>query len=947
MVVKFVGSSIPAAESEAAVVNYAPPHIKYVEVTAPCNDTADAECLVAPGGPTELQLASQLYPGQETNVRKLIVHGWNFGLPASVLGDQVQRSVSIVPRDAQGNVLNETLGAAHVLRWSNSEPLLGHNTTVVLTPSRYGDLVFRVKSKSFTGGDLVQESNEVPYNDFSPTIGALKTDGTAFPTTGGAVLTLPTQYLAGTKLLSVTVGTANQGRGSNATRPCPLVRPGTTSVVPAGELDQFVLDFIDFFGDADNQGVNPTWEIECLLPEGEGLDVPVVVVRDGLPGAPALIDYAAPSVAEVGVRQPGESSFATNPAQPASQLPAGAFLASTSGTRMRLSGDNFGLCPMVRVGDLVVYQDIHFCGDLAQAGATKSHTLLEFTLPDGEGFRPPFSSTPFEARVITADQTALYIVPVAYKKPTVTSVSPGTGPTRGGTRITVLGTQFGPFEAGKPETMPTVAVGGAPCTNVVQVSHEALSCDTPAGVGTGHAVVVTVAGQSSPSSGSVPRFGYQAPTVGGLGGSASATSRRLAAADATAVDANGRLRGPTRGGFNVTITGTNFGEPGLPGDFCVRVLWSNRVKAGEPASLLGCGSATSFDAGSGEVPSSYVSVRTHDKIVFTFPEGMGAKDIAVVAGDQVEVFVGAFKYHDPVLTSMDPAHGSTDGGNTVTIYGTNLGASGSGVTMSATQAYQVYMRVDFFRGCLSNASTVAGARPLAVTQPYPTRQSVACNTGANAVLVHTHDRIVVRTLGGIGVNREVTVTLVDAAQDGVAGTELVSNAVLFSYDPPVIELPFPNPAMVGDDNIVLSLRGSNYGRSSDADAHGWTADERLVAIEADGEVTNMSLACAVKCEVCVCVDGALTRQNTRNPPPPTTTGVRRCAACAWVRQPAVLQAGAPGGWREACERYCGRAAWLACQGRASGTVCGVQVWLLRPGGREVPGLPTWRQLQRL
>ena len=71
--------------------------------------------------------------------------------------------------------------------------------------------------------------------------------------------------------------------------------------------------------------------------------------------------------------------------------------------------------------------------------------------------------------------------------PTVTSVSPGTGPLSGGTTITVTGTGFA---AGT-----TVSVGGVAATNVVVVSGTTMTAVTPAaGTAGARSVAVTAPG---------------------------------------------------------------------------------------------------------------------------------------------------------------------------------------------------------------------------------------------------------------------------------------------------------------------------------------------------------------------------------------------------------------------------------------------------------------------
>ena len=110
--------------------------------------------------------------------------------------------------------------------------------------------------------------------------------------------------------------------------------------------------------------------------------------------------------------------------------------------------------------------------------------------------------------------------------PTVSSVSPNSGPAAGGTAVTIMGTNFA---AGA-----TVMLGGAAASNVVVVSGTQITATTPTGSAGAVTVTVTVNGQSGSLSNA---FVYiVAPTVGGVS----------------------PITGSTTGGTGVTITGTNF-----------------------------------------------------------------------------------------------------------------------------------------------------------------------------------------------------------------------------------------------------------------------------------------------------------------------------------------------------------------------------------------------------
>lgn len=91
--------------------------------------------------------------------------------------------------------------------------------------------------------------------------------------------------------------------------------------------------------------------------------------------------------------------------------------------------------------------------------------------------------------------------------PTVSAVSPASGPTAGGTQVEVLGSGFGTVLGDQL----FVRFGGVLSTNVSLVSDSQLFAVVPPGVGAG--VGVTVQTRSSQLSPAVPLFSYAAPEV--------------------------------------------------------------------------------------------------------------------------------------------------------------------------------------------------------------------------------------------------------------------------------------------------------------------------------------------------------------------------------------------------------------------------------------------------
>src|SRR6516225_9841249 len=219
--------------------------------------------------------------------------------------------------------------------------------------------------------------------------------------------------------------------------------------------------------------------------------------------------------------------------------------------------------------------------------------------------------------------------------PTVTNVNPNTGPTSGGTSVTITGTNFSDATA--------VRFGSNAAGSFTVDSATQITATSPAGVGTVDVTVTTEGGTSAISSGD--RFTYvSAPTV-------------------TNDNPN---TGPTSGGTSVTITGTNFSDV--------------------TAVRFGSNAAGSF------------TVDSATQITATSPAGVGTVDVTVTTAGGTSVISSGdrFTYGSaPTVTNVNPNTGPTSGGTSVTITGTNCSgatavrfgsnAAGSFTVDSATQ----------------------------------------------------------------------------------------------------------------------------------------------------------------------------------------------------------------------------------------------------------------------
>jgi len=211
--------------------------------------------------------------------------------------------------------------------------------------------------------------------------------------------------------------------------------------------------------------------------------------------------------------------------------------------------------------------------------------------------------------------------------PTVTHVSPNSGPAGGGTAVTLTGVEL--------SGATSVMFGSVSATEFTVNSATSITAVAPAGTGTVKVTVTTAVGTSHATT--ADDFTYlPAPVVKKV----SPTS------------------GAAAGGTTVTITGTSF--------------------TGATAIMFGSVSAIEFTVNSA---TSITAV--------TLPEASGTVDVTVTApgGTSKAVAADRFKFV-PTVTGVSPDTGSTAGGSSVTVTGSGfaLGATATSIKFGATKA---------------------------------------------------------------------------------------------------------------------------------------------------------------------------------------------------------------------------------------------------------------------
>ena len=290
-----------------------------------------------------------------------------------------------------------------------------------------------------------------------------------------------------------------------------------------------------------------------------------------------------------------------------------------------------------------------------------SAAQLRANTPAGSAGAVNVQVTNPDSQSATLDSAFTYTVTA----PTVTSVSPSSGPTAGGTTITINGTNF---VAGA-----TVRVGSVSATGVTFLSATQLRANTPAGSAGAKSVQVT--NPDSLSATLSNAFTYVAPTVTPTVTSVSPTS------------------GPTAGGTTITITGANFVSGAA-----VRV---------------------------GGVSATGVTFLSASQLRATTPAGAaGATSVQVTNPDaQSATLANAFTYVNagPSLSSVAPGSGPAAGGTVLTITGSGF-IGGATVRVGGVAA----TNVTFVSATQVKATTPAGtAGAVSVQVINPDAQSAS------------------------------------------------------------------------------------------------------------------------------------------------------------------------------------------------------------------------------
>ena len=441
----------------------------------------------------------------------------------------------------------------------------------------------------------------------------------------------------------------------------------------------------------------------------------------------------------------------------------------------------------------------------ATSFTVNSATQITATSPAGSAGAVDITvTTPGGTSATGAADQFTYVTPA----PTVTGVAPNSGTTAGGTSVTITGTNFTGATA--------VKFGVTAATSFTVNSATQITATSPAGSAGAVDITVTTPGGTS-ATGAADQFTYvtPAPTVTGVAPNS----------------------GTTAGGTSVTITGTNF--------------------TGATAVKFGVTAATSF------------TVNSATQITATSPAGSaGAVDITVTTpgGTSATGAADQFTYVTPAptVTGVAPNSGTTAGGTSVTITGTNFtGATAVKFGVTAATSFTVNSAtqitatspagsagaVDITVTTPGGTSATGAADQFTYVTPAPTVSGVAPNSGTTAggtSVTITGTNFTGATAVTIGGNAATSVTVVsatiitvitpahaagaaDVAVTTAGGTSSMSNAFTFvTLTQPTITSISPNRGpSTGGTSVTIS--GTNFSGATAVMFGGTAATSYFVA----------------------------------------------------------------------------------------------------------------------
>ena len=333
--------------------------------------------------------------------------------------------------------------------------------------------------------------------------------------------------------------------------------------------------------------------------------------------------------------------------------------------------------------------------------------------------------------------------------PTVTAISPASGPIAGGTAVTITGTDLTDATA--------VTIGGIAATGIAVVNATTITATTAAHAAGAADVVVTTPGGATTGTGlfsyvTAPTITAISPTSGSIAGGTRVTISGSSLAGATTVMIGGVAATSIAVVNATTVTATTAAHAAGAVDIVVTTpggtatdsglftyVTGPTVSASSPASGPIAGGtavtitgtdltgATAVTIG-GAAATGIAVVNATTITATTASHAAGAVDVLVTTPGGIATGTGLFTYVTaPAVTAIGPANGSIAGGTIVTITGTGL-TGATAVTIGGVAATGLAVVNATTVTVTTAAAHAAGAVDVVVTTPAGTGTGVRLYT---------------------------------------------------------------------------------------------------------------------------------------------------------------------------------------------------------------------------
>ena len=396
------------------------------------------------------------------------------------------------------------------------------------------------------------------------------------------------------------------------------------------------------------------------------------------------------------------------------------------GTTVTISGTNFRSGAVVLVG-----------GVPATAVVVGGATTITATAP-------PNAAGPANVTVTNDDgQSGTLAGGFLYQAaPLIADVSPGSGPSAGGTAIIISGTGF--------RTGASVTIGGTPANAVTIVGPTQITATSPAhAVGSVSVVVTNVDGQTHTLAsgfrylGPAPTISSIAPNAGPLAGGTIMTIAGTNFSGSTVVSVGGVAAtgltfvsstqitavtpGHGAGSYDVQVTNTNDGQYVIktygftyyPAPTIGSIAPAlGPIAGGTSVTITGTGFRTGATVTIGGTAATSVNVVGDTQITaVAAAHAAGYVNVVVTNNDgQAATLTNGYRYlgPPPTLSAINPTSGPTAGGTSVVITGTNF-VSGATVTFDGVAATSVVVTSATQISAMTPVHAAAGVVPVVVT----------------------------------------------------------------------------------------------------------------------------------------------------------------------------------------------------------------------------------------